>query len=267
MIRAGLAVKEAAKGQAARRQFAKIKAAGFDHVITAYRGCDRAGETLRVFCEGALEAGLSADAVYLPSEGLNEIWRPSETGDAVTAEIEGRIFDASRVGIGTVILQAALEMPPPVAQCGLDRFRRMAAFAEERGVRICLENRKNLMHFDLLTAVLSDHHGLCWNTAHNRFFTPKVDFLEKYARSLQLVVLEDGRETEEGREMHLLPGEGDGDFSLMARGLARAGYRGVYYVNAFPKAGQSAERFYAAAYDAARRVSLLTDGYREENGQ
>ena len=266
MIRAGLAVKETAKGQAGRRQFAKIKAAGFDHVITAYRGCDRAGETLRAFCEGAGEAGLSADAVYLPSEELNEIWRPTEVGDAVTAEIEGRIFDASRAGIGTVILQAALEMPPPVAQCGLDRFRRMAAFAEERGVGICLENRKNLMHFDLLAAVLSDRHGLCWNTAHNRFFTPKVDFLGKYARSLLITVLEDGRETPEGRVMHLLPGEGDGDFDSVARGLARAGYRGVYYVNALPKEGQSREAFYAAAYDAARRVCLAVEEYREENG-
>jgi hypothetical protein len=38
----------------------------------------------------------------------------------------------------------------------------------------------------------------------------------------------------------------------------------VYYVNAAPKAGQTREEFYAASYDAARRVSLLVDAYREE---
>lgn len=267
MIRAGIAVREIAHDHAMRRQFAKIKAAGFDYLISAYHGFGQAGEFLRAWREDALAAGLSVEAVYLPSEELNGIWRPGEAGDAVASELEGRIFDVSRAGIGTVILQAALEMPPPVAQCGLDRFRRLSRFADERGVEICLENRKNLMHFDVLCAVLSQNHGLCWNAAHNRFFTPKVDFLEKYARRLRIAVLEDGRETEEGREMHLLPGEGDLDLAAVARGLARADYRGVYYVNAAPKAGQAREEFYADAYGAARRVSLLTDAYREEMGR
>ena len=264
MIRAGIAVQKIAHDHATRRKFAKIKAAGFDYVIAAYHGFGQAGEILRAWREDALAAGLSVEAVYLPSEDLNEIWRPGEEGDAVTSELEGRIFDVSRAGIGTVILQAALEMPPPVAQCGLDRFRRLSRFAEERGVAVCLENRKNLMHFDVLCAVLSHCHGLCWNAAHNRFFTPKVDFLENYARRLHIAVLEDGRETEEGRVMHLLPGEGDLDLAAVARGLARADYRGVYYVNAERKEGQAREEFYAASYDAARRVSLLVDACREE---
>ena len=236
---------------------AQIKAAGFDFLNAVYFG----REPLSLWAEECRRVGLHLDAIYTPSSLLNQLWIPGDAGDAAVADLCNCAETVGRLGVDKMILQAALELPPSVSQCGLDRFRRLAEFAKERGVRLCFENRKSISHLEVLLAVLEPYHGFCWNVAHNAGYTPQIDYLGKYADRLLSVCLEDWlaqppEDTAGKAKMHLLPFDGDVDWERTARHLSKIGYTGAYVANAIPDGRMTYEAFLADAYAKVRRICL-----------
>ena len=139
----------------------------------------------------------------------------------------------------------------------------LAAFAEERGTHLCLENRRDRGQTELLLKILDERHGFFWNTAHNAVFQPYTDFIAHCGDRLRLVCLEDYLRTEDGTVRHLLPFDGETDWASVARRLRALGYGGGCFLNAIPKEGVLTEEFLADAYQRLRRFNALLA--QEEN--
>ncbi len=170
-------------------------------------------------------------------------------GEAVDAYLKAYIDAAALLGAGWIVVHAGFHFTadiPMRMQTGLDRLRRMVAYAETRGARLLLENlnkepRDAEVHY--LAATLEE-----WRWYYDRIDSPAfgLSFTANHAHLVPegvdgfLAAMPLDRVAEvrladcfrNGIEEHLVPGQGDFDFPGLFAALETRGYRG-HYTNAF----------------------------------
>ena len=181
------------------------------------------------------------------SSAVNIAERAPLVSDAVDAYLRGYIDAAAALGAGWIVVHAGYHFSSGVEarmHAGLDRLRRAAEHADSRNVRLLLENLNKeppdaevryLAHtveewrwyYERLPGI-----GLSF-TANHAHLVPEG--VEGFLGAIPLdrvaeVRLADCRRN--GREEHLLPGEGDFDFPSLFRALAARGWGG-HFTNAF----------------------------------
>ena len=235
------------RAEGAERRFVLAAASGF--VETAFSMAD---EGLRPEePEAARAAGLSVEALYLPSDGVNLLWEPSPSQvkpedvlpsdeavlDDTTWEMLRQLYVsyftfAVGLGVDRVILRPSIGAAlPPVSQVGLARFRTLAALARERGIRLLIENDKSAPHFEAAVRVVADgYHGVSFSPAKAwRYFGTSA--IPPYVgKTLMRLSLDDGK----GDAFGYLPTEGDTDFRPFARSLAELHFRGTLAISPDP---------------------------------
>ena len=131
-------------------------------------------------------------------------------------------------------------------QAGLERIKRVAAYAERAGAVLCLENLNKepaAAEVHYLAHTLEE-----WRYYFDRIDSPsvKLSFTANHAHLVPegidgfIDALDFERVAEvrladchrNGHEVHLVPGEGDIDFGRLFRRIEDAGFRG-HYTNAF----------------------------------
>jgi sugar phosphate isomerase/epimerase len=170
-------------------------------------------------------------------------------GEATDAYLRGYIDAAARLDAAWIVVHAGFHFTsdvPARMQAGLDRLRRVLDHAEAMGARLLLENLNKEppeaeVHY--LAHTLDE-----WRWYYERLDSPAfgLSFTANHAHLVPegvegfLSAMPIGRVAEvrladcfrNGREEHLCPGQGDFDFPGLFRGLAAAGYQGVF-TNAF----------------------------------
>ncbi|MBX6375549.1 MAG: sugar phosphate isomerase/epimerase [Acetobacteraceae bacterium] len=169
--------------------------------------------------------------------------------EATDAYLRAYIDIAPRLGAGSIVVHAGYHFTSDVAmrmEAGLERLKRMAAYADGKGVVLLLENLNKEppdaeVHY--LAHTLEE-----WRWYYERIASPALalSFTANHAHlvpegvagfvegipweRVQEVRLADCFRN--GKEQHLRPGEGDFDFGDMFRRIEGKGYRGRY-MNAF----------------------------------
>ena len=170
-------------------------------------------------------------------------------GEAVDTYLHGYVDAAALLGAGWIVVHAGYHFSSAITrrmEAGLTRLRRLADRAAGKNVRILLENLNKEppdaeVHYLAHTVeewrwyyerIQSPGFALSF-TANHAHLVPEG--VEGFLAAIPLELVAEVRLADcfrNGKEEHLLPGQGDFDFSGLFRTLAARGYRG-HYTNAF----------------------------------
>jgi sugar phosphate isomerase/epimerase len=170
-------------------------------------------------------------------------------GDAVDAYLHAYIDAAATLGASWIVVHAGYHFSSNVTRrmaAGLQRLGRAVAYAETKNTRLLLENLNKEppdaeVHYLAHTLeewrwyydkIESPAFALSF-TANHAHLVPEG--VEGFLASIPLDRVFEVRLADcfrNGREEHLLPGQGDFDFAGLFRALSARGYRG-HYTNAF----------------------------------
>jgi len=183
------------------------------------------------------------------SSAVNVAERAPLVGDAVDAYLKAYVDAAALLGAGWIVVHAGYHFSSGVMgrmEAGLDRLRRLVAYAETKRTRILLENLNKEppeaeVHYLAHTVeewrwyyekIQSPAFGLSF-TANHAHLVP--DGVEGFLAAIPLDLVAEVRLADcfrNGKEEHLLPGRGDFDFPELFRVLRARGYNG-HFMNAF----------------------------------
>ena len=184
--RFSIAYREQSEALTAARRFAYTVSSGFSETAFSLAGGTIHPEAL----SAARTAGLTVEALYLPTEGVDLLWEPSPykekredalpsdlpemndtTWEMLLALYTSYFSFAKGVGIDRVVLTPSHgKSPAPVSQAALSRFRTLARCAEEKGVRLLIENGTSAPHFEAVVRVC------CESGFHGVSFAPALAF-------------------------------------------------------------------------------------------
>lgn len=238
-----------------------IRAAGFTAVSLWWEGRHQVPR-LHLLPDLVRAADLRVSNLHVPFRDANALWADDTARrEPVVARHLVWVEDCACHGIDMLVMHLVSggeRLPAPNA-AGLDSLGRIVAAAEARGVTIAVENTRRP---DYLTAVLeaipSPRLGLCFDTAHDRLWSPEpVALPRRWRDRLALLHCAD---TEGRMDRHLLPGDGIVDWPSVAAAIPD-NYAGDLLLEVMPYGtpGLSAEEFLAEAYRRAAWVqSLIT---------
>jgi sugar phosphate isomerase/epimerase len=170
-------------------------------------------------------------------------------GDAVDAYLRAYIDVSALLGAEWIVVHAGFHFSSDLQmrmQTGLDRLRRMVAYAETKGARLLLENLNKEppdaeVHY--LAHTLDE-----WRWYYERIDSPAFalsftanhahlvpEGVEGFLAAMPLQRVEEVRLADcfrNGKEEHLRPGQGDFDFPALFTTLEERGFSG-HYMNAF----------------------------------
>ncbi|MDD5704978.1 MAG: sugar phosphate isomerase/epimerase [Kiritimatiellae bacterium] len=137
----------------------------------------------------------------------------------------------------------------------------LARRAEELGVLLAIENTRSPHHIDaVLSAIGSDHLGLCYDSSHD-FISghSPCALLKKWGGRLMTTHLSDNNGINDD---HYLPGDGRIDWDVVEDAFPKTNYSGALLLEVVPRMGDGMkpEQFVRAAFS---RAELL----REKIGQ
>ncbi len=170
-------------------------------------------------------------------------------GEAVDAYLMGYVDAAAKLGAGWIVVHAGYHFSShvtPRMEAGLDRLRRVIAYAETKNTRLLLENLNKEppdaeVHYLAHTVeewrwyyekIQSPAFALSF-TANHAHLVPEG--VEGFLAAIPLDRVAEVRLADcfrHGKEEHLPPGHGDFDFAGLFRALHARGYQG-HFTNAF----------------------------------
>jgi sugar phosphate isomerase/epimerase len=170
-------------------------------------------------------------------------------GEAVDTYLRGYVDAAAMLGAEWIVVHAGYHFSSHVTRriaAGLDRLRRVIAYAETKNTRLLLENLNKEppdaeVHYLAHTVeewrwyyekIQSPAFALSF-TANHAHLVP--DGVEGFLAAIPLELVAEVRLADcfrNGKEEHLVPGHGDFDFPGLFHALNVRGYQG-HYTNAF----------------------------------
>jgi sugar phosphate isomerase/epimerase len=170
-------------------------------------------------------------------------------GDAVDQYLQAYVDAAAMLGAGWIVVHAGYHFSSNLTrrmEAGLQRLRRAVAYAETKNTRLLLENLNKEPADAEVHYLAHTVEGWRWYyekiqspafplsfTANHAHLVP--DGVEGFLAAIPLDRVVEVRLADcfrNGKEEHLLPGQGNFDFAGLFQELTRRGYQG-HYMNAF----------------------------------
>ena len=245
----------------ARDCYRLIRQAGFDGVLLWWDEVKHPDYKLRPAL--ARKEGLWVENAHMPFDNANNLWLDNAAGDDYAAQMLRWVDECACFEIPVMVLHLALGWaPPPVNDKGMARLKRMVEHAENRGVRVALENLDTLGHLHhALDNIHSDALGFCFDAGHQNCRTPNDDLLPRHGNRLIALHLHDndGFVTGAGPEdQHRLPFDGTINWPETMKKIKAAGYAGAIAQEALPTGHDDLldkpEKFLELAHDRAARL-------------
>jgi sugar phosphate isomerase/epimerase len=246
-----------------------MKQVGFDGVSMmwdeTYGGAD-----FRDAPKLAQKAGLLIDSIHAPFEGMNCFWQDNASGEA-HAEMFLRFVDDCAVRDVPVLVMHVNygSEPPPLTELGLGRFIRLLEHAEKKGVKLALENMRNVSQLlqtgTLLERFDSPNLGFCFDSGHHNARlspSPECDLLTRFGHRLLALHLHDNKGIVTGKnedDMHLLPFDGTVDWAETMKAITATGYKGAVSLEVCDTGYENltAEEFLREAYGRAEKLAAM----------
>jgi sugar phosphate isomerase/epimerase len=200
----------------------------------------------------AIRAALEKHGIHLGLHTLSAVnvaeYSPF-LSEAVDAYMKAYIDAAPRLGAQSIVVHAGYHFTADVKmrmQAGLERLKRMVAYAETKGALLLLENLNKEpadaeVHYLAHTieewrsyyeAIDSPSFALSFTANHAHLLPEGVEGFVAAIPMDRVVEVRLADCFRNGHEQHLVPGEGDFDFGAMFRLIEGAGFKG-HYMNAF----------------------------------
>lgn len=169
--------------------------------------------------------------------------------EAVDAYMKAYIDAAPRLGAQSIVVHAGYHFTADVKMrmdAGLERLKRMVAYAETKGVLLLLENLNKEpaeaeVHYLAHTieewrsyyeAIDSPSFALSFTANHAHLLPEGVEGFVTAIPMHRVVEVRLADCFRNGHEQHLVPGQGDFDFGAMFKLIEDTGFKG-HYMNAF----------------------------------
>lgn len=201
-----------------------IKAAGFDSVILLW--ADYFDPDYQMFPEYARRAGLFVENAHAPYKYANAVWEDGPEGDEYAAHIVRCVNECAQNGVPTLVVHPINGRTPlPEGGPGIERFKHILDAAQARGVDVAMENQGNPEYIDhVFRNIISDRLRFCFDSGHERFYSPERDLLAEYGSRLAALHLHDNDGTDDA---HMLPFTGKVDWMRVKRRLTECDYQGA----------------------------------------
>ncbi len=162
--------------------------------------------------------GMTIQSLHAPNK-VAPLWSEDAASSQIYGEVMACIDACAKFQIPMMVLHswAGLIYTFPGEPLYYDRFDRIVAYAQERGVSIAFENLEGEEYLDALMARYKDlpHIGFCWDSGHENCYPHKLDFLAKFGDRLMMTHLNDklGPRIDDGLghaedDLHYLPWDG-----------------------------------------------------------
>lgn len=189
---------------------------------------------LEVTVNDAHRCGLSLQSLHAPHRGLPAMWDPDDTASGpVLKNMLRALQDCADWGIPLLVVHAwgGLNYTFPDTPLHFGNFDALVELSLKRGVGLAFENLEGP---EYLTALMSRYAalpsvGLCWDSGHERCYTPTRDHLKEYGDRLVMTHLNDnfGITHPQGQlqgtdDLHLLISDGSADWQQTVNRLQQA---------------------------------------------
>lgn len=179
----------------------------------------------------AIRRGLTLQSLHGPLRGLPEMWdaAPSQIAEDHLAALDC----CAAYGFPLLVVHSWTGVDYTFSRDGLyfGHFDRLVEQAINKGVRIAFENLEGEEYLDALMERYKglDAVGLCWDSGHERCYTPSRDVLAQYGDRLLITHLNDnfGVTDPAGKlrgtdDLHLLIGDGNMNWASVVNRLKEA---------------------------------------------
>jgi len=214
-----------------------IRRAGFDGILLWWDAALHPDYKSRPAL--ARNEGLHIENAHLPFEHANLLWLDNAAGNEYAAQMLRWVDECADFEIPAAVFHLSQDWtPPPVNETGINRLKRMVERAENKGVRVAVENLRTLEHLrHALDNIHSHALGFCFDSGHQNCRTPNDDLLSEFGNRLIALHLHDndGFVTGDGAEdQHRLPFDGTLDWPSTMQKIKAAGYTGAIAQEVLP---------------------------------
>ena len=226
----------------------------------------------------AVQQGLILQSLHGPLRGIPDLWsRDSSRSAPLLQDFLAATDVCVRYGIPVLVVHSWTGLGYTFLESELffDNFDALVSYAQANGVRIAIENLEGPEYLSALMARYRENPfvGFCWDSGHERCYTPSKDYPAEYGDRLIMTHLNDnlGITAPDGRlqgidDLHLLPGDGSADWSAIVRQLKQAAPQEIlnFELKIRPKGDRcpldlysklSVEEYLTAAYQSAVRIA------------
>jgi len=243
-----------------KRNFELVKQAGFGGVLVWWN--DEFGDIdFRSNPKLARDAGLFVENMHTPFDKINDLWIDNLDGEALLDYFLEVVSDCAEYEIPTMVMHLSKgDIPPPVNELGLDRVKRIIEKAEKCNVNVAFENLRFIEYLDfVLSKIDSPRAGFCYDSGHHNCRATEVDLLAKYGSRLMSLHLHDNHGV---YDHHLLPFDGNIDWSTTMANIKKTGYTGPLAMEAERKGYEnlSPDEFLHLLYVRAKKLEVLYKG-------
>ncbi len=210
----------------------------------------------------ARKAGLIVPNIHTPYDNCSVLWQSDQVKRYDQEVFFSQYIDlASRMKVPVVVIHVTEGDDAVINEYGLDSVRRMAKYAEKRGVVLAVENTIDNRVIDhLFSNIDSPGLGLCYDSSHDALFgRPLGAVLKRWGTRLAATHFSDNNGTHDD---HILPGRGNIDFLTIASTFPFLTYDGPIQLEVHPHQTQekNLETFCVEAARRARKLRSLMTG-------
>lgn len=250
-----------------------IAKAGFDSLFTGVADIEELKARRRL----TDHYGLVYSSLHAPFKRAADMWEEGDAGEAAEAEILDSVNACAEIEVPILVVHPFIGFDKhSPSETGLERFKRLADFAERKNVKLAIENVEGEEYFDYLMNGLRDYDsvGFCLDTGHQMCYNRGRDFLSELGDKLIYTHVNDnmGITYPDGRifwhdDAHLLPFDGIQDWEKLAKQFKEINYNGFLTLE-LSKASKpnrtcndiyndmSAEEY---VFEAAKRIDRFAD--------
>lgn len=239
-----------------------IKASGFDAVFTGYKTQAYALELANHFAA----FDLAYESIHAPFKGINAIWLEGEEGDAMLNTLLDCMEGCAGAGVPIMVVHLSSgENPPPITDIGRARFDTLIESAGKHNITLAFENQRKVANLAYVFDYYPDAPQVrfCWDCGHESCFTPGRRYMPLFGKKLVCTHIHDnfGLPDQRTPDIHILPFDGNMDYTRVAQDIAASPYRGTLMMEvSSAKTDRYADFGPAAWYDrAAAAIRRIAD--------
>lgn len=249
-------------------QIEMFKSAGFDCFFLCHHHAD---DPIALYRKTADDVGIEFETIHGPFWGegdANHLWLEGEIGDKALQFHLNRLQACIDYEVPKYIMHTTIgSTAPEISQVGIDRFRKLADYAANHGVKLCFENLEPLPHLHRIMEEFQDYHGFCWDVGHNSCYSPHVDMMGLYGDRLLCTHIHDNigvtcpGDIHHRDDLHLLPFDGTINWNYIAEKIKASNYAGPLTLELSLKGRKeySEMQFYDFVAEAYKRAVRLRD--------
>jgi len=255
-------VAECLKGKEGIETLSALKSTGFDSFFTL----KFKAEDVFALKNKAVELGLDFEFIHAPFAGINTMWQCGLSYLDVFNGMKQSIESAAACGIQTVVIHVSSGWhPPEINDLGFARYDSLVELAIQKNVKLAFENLRKTGNL----AYMLDRYenipevGFCYDAGHAHCYTETVDWLNIARERTICTHIHDnyGRDKtnpEADGDIHILPFDGNADYSQMVKKLSAYGYQGSLMLEVDNSAyldTMTEEGFLITAYERLQRIA------------